>query len=77
MTTVTIDARSVRFRVPVLRLGRLRAAIVVHVTERVELRVEERRRRAATPTRTARAVATALERADAHRTDALRHRLPV
>jgi len=47
MTTVTIDTRSFSLRVPVLRLGRLRGSVVVHVTERVELRLDEHRRRSA------------------------------
>ena len=42
MTTVTVDTRSFRFRLPVLRLGRLRGSVVVHVTEHLELRIEPR-----------------------------------
>lgn len=80
MTTITIDDRTLRLRVPVLRLGRIRGSVVLQITERVELRIEERRHRtaeaAAARARTARAGASAVERADAHRTAALAHRLP-
>lgn len=80
MTTITLDTRTIRLRVPVLRLGRLRGSLVLQITEHVELRVEEHRHRAAgaaaSRARSARAHASALDRADAHRTAALAHRLP-
>jgi hypothetical protein len=77
MTTVTIDTRSFSLRVPVLRLGRLRGSVVVHVTERVELRLDEHRRRSARSVAARRAADAALARADADRTAALVLRLPL
>lgn len=83
MTTITIDTRTVRLRLPVLRLGRLRGSLVLSVTEHVELRVADHHRArtsagrsAAARARSARATAAAVDRAEAHRTAALAQRPP-
>lgn len=75
MTTITVDTRSFRLRLPVLRLGRLRGSIVVQVTEHLELRIEQHRRRRRSERRL-RSTAEAIERVESHRTAALGHRLP-
>lgn len=75
MTTIAVDTRTFRLRLPVLWLGRVRGSLVVRVTEQVELHVERRHagRRASTPR-------VAAARAEAHledlRTAALAQRLP-
>lgn len=64
MTALTVDARTVRL--PLLHLGRLRAAVVVHVAGP---RPERDRRASLT-------AEDALRRLDATRTEALRVRPP-
>jgi len=76
MTTIAVDTRTFRLRVPVLWLGRVRGSLVVRVTEQVELHVERRDagRRASSPAGVAAARAEA--RLEALRTAALAQRLP-
>lgn len=81
LTTVPLDDRTFRLRLPVLRLGRVRASVVVHVTERIELRLDRHPGRgarrssgASTAAAVDVAVAAAAARAEAHRTAALAHR---
>lgn len=75
MTTVTVDTRTFRFRLPVLRLGRLRGSVVVQVTEHLELRIEQHRHRRRSE-RSRWATDEAIEQFEAHRTAALAHRPP-
>lgn len=72
MTTIHVDTRTFRLRLPALVLGRLGTAVVLQVTEQVELRVERR-----APRRAARhALHAQVERdLEAHRTRAVGQRL--
>lgn len=75
MTTIAVDARTFRLRLPVLWLGRVRGSVVVRVSEQIELHVE--RRQAGRPASSSRAtVARADARLEAARTAALAQRLP-
>lgn len=75
MTTIAVDARTFRLRMPVLWLGRVRGSVVVRVTEQVELHVERRQTGHRAPSGR-----VAAARAETHleelRTAALAQRLP-
>ena len=74
MTTIAVDARTFRLRLPVLWLGRVRGSLVVRVTEQVELHVE--RRASGTARASAASAARTRARLDDLRTAALAQRLP-
>lgn len=76
MTTIAVDTRTFRLRLPVLWLGRVRGSLVVRVTEQVELHVERRHadHRASSAARVA--AARAESRLADLRTAALAQRLP-
>lgn len=72
MTTIHLETRTFRLRLPALVVGRrIGTSLVVQVTERVELRLERRVSRGAE--RRA-AYARYQARLDEHRTRALAHR---
>ena len=72
MTTLHADTRTTVLRLPVLSLGRIRGALVLELTSRVEQTLE----RGVQDARAARVrVGQAMDRADAHRTQALGARL--
>lgn len=65
MSAVRVEPADIRLSVPVFRLGRVRGAVVVQVVARTRGR-----------DRAASSVAAGIERAEAHRTRAMAHRLP-
>ncbi|KGM13829.1 hypothetical protein [Cellulomonas bogoriensis] len=72
MTTMTVDTRTFRFRLPVLLLGRLRGTLVVELTEKSVLRIERREARAR-PGRLAHQ--QAVDAVEGHRTAAVAQRM--
>lgn len=76
MTTIHVDTRTFHLRLPALVLGRLGTAIVLQVTEQVELRVERRPPRRTGRDASRRALdAQVASELDAHRSHAVAQRL--
>lgn len=76
MTTIAVDARTFRLRVPVLWLGRVRGSVIVHLTEQVELHVERRAKGTARASAARASAARTRAHLDDLRTAALAQRLP-
>ncbi len=74
MTTIAVDARTFRLRMPVLWLGHVRGSLVVRITEQVELHVERRTGGRRTPSAARTSALLAEQRLEAHRTAALAQR---
>ena len=75
MTTIAVDTRTFRLRLPVLWLGHVRGSVVVRITEQVELHVERRHAGRRVPAGRVAAARAEAQLADL-RTAALAHRLP-